>query len=276
MAVIAKIKETGPLLHITFEDGTILSTENIDITSSDLIGKDSSELNTESFALNWLSHQFKALDQGITALDFLSKNHAPAAQTTSYIGQSCPTSQQSLDKALSDVCVMDVTCDVSETALKNLRLGRGRFLRLRLIGEWNKDQIFNFLSMLKGLPIDCVELPQGTYDKTFQQRSLIALATRVEAHKIEEVLKNKPTLRLHLDPVLLGGVNNTFEVAARAKTLLLDPIITAPPLSGPSMLACVYLARTIDLQGHFAHDLDQIIEVENIPTLQIQAGWLID
>jgi|GEM_PF-6959834 len=276
MVVISEIKETGPLLHITFKDGTTLSTENIDITPSELMGKDLGKLNTGNFSLNWLSHQFEALEQGTTALDLLSKNYAPAVQTTSYIGQFCPAMQQSLDQALTDICLMDVSCDISETALKNLRLGRGRFLRLRLIGKWKNDQITNFLRALKGLPIDCVELPLGTYDKTFQQQSLITLATRLEVHKIEEVLSSKPTHRLHLNPVLLGGMKETLEIATRAKALLLDPIITAPPLSAPSMRACVYLARAIDLQGHFAHDLDQIIEVDNVPSLQIQAGWLID
>lgn len=276
MAVISEVKVTGPILNVTFENGLTLSTEHHDRPLSDLLGKDLNQIKDECFALEWLHIQYEAAQQGVKLLDFFGKTYAPATQTTSYIGQFCATTQTSLDRAITDVCQIDIPLDIPEAALKTLRLGRGRFLRLKLIGQWQSNQISYFLSTLKGLPIDCVELPIGTYDKSFQRQSLIPLAIRPEAHRVEEVFSTKPTNRLHLDPVLLGGVAKTYDVATRAKALFLDPIISSPPLSAISMLACVNLARSIDLQGHFTHDLDRIIDVEGIPTLQIQAGWLID
>lgn len=276
MAVLTKIEENMPLCHITLDDGCYLSTEPALTHAQGFLGKELSTLRHDNFALDWLFIQHQALCQKITPLDFLCSNAAPAAQTTSFIGHLCSATQTMLDKALTDVCLLEIPAESPEHFLQKLRLGRGRFLRLKLIGDWDDKQIFTFLSSLKGLPIESVELPFACYGPAFQAQCLIPLAVRLESHKIDAVLQDKPTHRLHLDPVLLGGVQKTLEIALRAKERFLDPIISAPSLSPVGMRACVALGRAIDLQGHFTHDLDQIKNVKDVAPLHIQAGWLID
>lgn len=146
-------------------------------------------------------------------------------------------------------------------ALRRLNLPPGVTLRLDANRAWSRTEAEGFLAAIADLPIESLEEPLREADITglasLQSTTPIALAIDESLVQIglESLLIDPPVRRLVLKPALLGGLRRTLSVAAAARAVGYDIVVTTYLESAIGVAAVANLAAALDPEARMAHGL---------------------
>lgn len=146
-------------------------------------------------------------------------------------------------------------------ALRRLTLAPGVSLRLDANRAWSRTEAEGFLAAIADLPIESLEEPLREADITglasLQSTTPIALAIDESLDQIgvDSLLAAPPVRRLVLKPTLLGGLRRTLSVAASARAVGYDIVVTTYIESAIGVAAVANLAAALDPEARMAHGL---------------------
>jgi o-succinylbenzoate synthase len=167
-------------------------------------------------------------------------------------------------------------------ALRRLNLPPGVTLRLDANRAWSRADAEGFLAAIADLPIESLEEPLRESEiaglASLQSTTPIALAIDESFDKIglESLLIDPPVRRLVLKPALLGGLRRTLAVAASARAVGYDIVVTTYLESAIGVAAVAHLAAALDPEARMAHGLatSALFVSDVADSLPIAAGVL--
>ncbi|SEH37147.1 mandelate racemase/muconate lactonizing enzyme family protein [Magnetospirillum fulvum] len=146
-------------------------------------------------------------------------------------------------------------------ALRRLDLPEGVTLRLDANRAWSRAEAEGFLAAMADLPIESLEEPlcEAEIDglASLQSTTPIALAIDESLDQIglDSLLAAPPVRRLVLKPALLGGLRRTLSVAAAARAVGYEIVVTTYLESAIGVAAVAHLAAALDPEARIAHGL---------------------
>jgi o-succinylbenzoate synthase len=147
------------------------------------------------------------------------------------------------------------------TALRRLSLPPGVMVRLDANRAWCLAEAEGFLAAIAGLPVESLEEPLREAEiaglASLQSTTGVALAIdeSFDLIGLDLLLANPPVRRLVLKPALLGGLRRTLAVAAAARAVGYEIVVTTYLESAIGVAAVANLAAAHDPEARIAHGL---------------------
>jgi len=134
-------------------------------------------------------------------------------------------------------------------------------VRLDANRAWSRAEAEGFLAAIAGLPVESLEEPLQEAEiaglASLQSTTGVALAIdeSLDLIGLDSLLADPPVRRLVLKPALLGGLRRTLAVAASARAVGYEIVVTTYLESAIGVAAVAHLAAVLDPEARIAHGL---------------------